>query len=204
LIPLAHVGSPGTSPPLFTTDAHTIAPLSPINSLFDFPVVQGVILKRIPKACRSLASSVFELCLRDVIDAPVDLNSWSRLLGFASCLCRPSRKGKRYNMSSQILASLSAYNDKKALIQASGLSNSYVKPRRGRPGPPVDADKDIARRASVKLGDVDVWGAVCLFRSDDSRSLVDSATLELLRLKRYFYRWPIKRLYMLVYSGVPR
>jgi len=89
LIPLAQVGSS-----LFTTDAHTIAPLSPIYSLFDFPVVQGVILRRIPKACRLLASSVFERCLRDVIDAPVDLNSWSRLLGFASCLCRPSGGGK--------------------------------------------------------------------------------------------------------------
>jgi len=139
---LAQVVSPETSTPSFTTDAHTIAPRPPINSLFDFPVVQGVILKRIPKACWLLASSVFERCLRDVIDAPLELNSWSRLLGFAACLCRPSRGGKRHNMSSQILGSM--YNDKKSLIQAPGLSNSYMKPRRGRPGPPADADKDIA------------------------------------------------------------
>jgi len=58
-----------------------------------------------------------------------------------------------------------------------------VKPRRGRPGPPADADKDIARRASVKLGDGDVRGAVRLLCSDESRSLFDSATLELLYLK---------------------
>jgi len=114
---------------------------------------------------------------------PVELNSWSRPLGFASCLCRPSCGGQRHNMSSQILGSLSTYNDKKALNQAPGLSNSYVKPRRGRPGPPADADKDIARRASVKFGDGDVRGAVPLLCSDESRSLFDSATLELLRLK---------------------
>jgi len=78
LIPLAQVVSPETSPPSFTTDAHTIPPRPPINSLFDFPVVQGVILKRIPKACRLL----FERCLRDVIDAPCRAQFMVSSIGF--------------------------------------------------------------------------------------------------------------------------
>jgi len=93
-----------------------------------------------------------------------------------------SRGSKRHNLSSRISENLSAYHDNEVLKQAAEPSNLYAKPRLGRPGPPADDDKNIARRASVKLGD-DVRGAVRLLCSDKSRSLFDSATLEVLCLK---------------------
>jgi len=67
------------------------------------------------------------------------------------------------------------------MIRVSGTRSR--RSRRDRPGPPADADKDIARRVSVKLGDGDARGAVRLLCSDESCSLFDSMTLEVLRLK---------------------
>jgi len=124
------------------------------------------ILKRIPKGARILASLVLENVLMRIVDSPEDLVAWNRLFAFSHCLVKPQRgRGVRRNLTSSVLARLKFFNE-------GGVFGPSVSVGLGRLGGAVRErgggfDSEVARRASIKLGDGDIRGAIRLLCSQE-------------------------------------
>jgi len=70
---------------------------------FTHPSVNQPIIKHIPKSARPSCCSALSSLLLNVTRSPDDLNAWSNLFNFGSnTLFKPSRGGKRHNLTSII------------------------------------------------------------------------------------------------------
>src|SRR5882757_10254793 len=136
----------------------------------------GSILKRIPKGARLLGAAVLARTLKGVNDHPEEEEPWLRLLSFPGTLARPSRGGVRRNLTSSVLARLRVHDEGGILKGIEGGGGFYGK-RRGKPVQKgVEGDREAARRASIKVGDGDVRGAVRVLCSDEGGISPDAAS----------------------------
>jgi len=93
---------------------------------------------------------------------------WKHLLSFPRCFYRPSRSGKRHNLTSCTLAQIEALERGCQLIAppdsggGAGMQNLASKSKKSKPGV-----SETARRASMKLGDGDIKRVVGVLCSED-------------------------------------
>ena len=136
------------------------------SAVFDFVRPHGVTLKHIPKGARARAASSFERRINAVLSKPDDWGAWSRLLSFGACLTSPGRGGRRRNLTSQVLAAIDKA-DLELKVEPAGAGPSRPSPTTRRKAT-VSADETAARRASSKLAEGDIRGAVRSLCSDDT------------------------------------
>jgi Reverse transcriptase (RNA-dependent DNA polymerase) len=130
----------------------------------------GPILKRIPKGARSAVAEVLERLIRDTLHDPSSTEPWLKLLGFSSCLARPKRGGKSRNLTTQVIKLVRSYDSGDGVVTKEGLSEKR------RVLKTQTFNQAAASRASVKLEEGDVKGAVRLLCSNDSLAKPDEAT----------------------------
>lgn len=143
------------------------------SEVFSISPASARLVKHIPRAARYRAAVVFESCLRDV-SAVGSLASWERLFRFPTSLRQPARGGRRFNLSSQILAQLDRFDSGDVLPS---LAPAPRRTRRGATAPHAGSpDEEAAKRASIKLGLGDVTGAIRALISDCSYVPPDTAS----------------------------
>jgi hypothetical protein len=131
----------------------------------------GPILKRIPKGARSAVAEVLERIIRDTLRDPSSTEPWVKLFGFSSaCLARPKRGGKSRNLTTQVIKQTRSYDSGVRVVSKEGRSE------RRKVLKIFNQDQAAASRASAKLEEGDVKGAVRLLCSNDSLAMPDEAT----------------------------
>ena len=148
------------------------------SSSFSFNEVPHRILKHIPRSVRLKAASVFDSCLRAVVGGSENLSHWYRLLHFPTCLRRPSRGGKRFNLSSQVSAQVDFFDQGNILLDPNEEIRHIRRPNHGKTL--IDVGLRMARRASSKLADGDISGAARLLCSTNSYVVPDVSSHQLL------------------------
>jgi len=121
------------------------------------------ILKWIPKGARGEAAALLQKLLTRVNTHPSDLTGWRDLLGFPNgCLAKPKRGGKARNLTKIVLKAISTYGS----ARRETPTPTQLKTRPPKLG---DTERRTAERASEKLGEGDVRGAI--------RTLCSTATI---------------------------
>ena len=153
------------------------------------------LLRHIPKAARSKLASTLGKLLQDVVDNPLVLQPWQRLLGFANaCLVKPVRGGKSRNLTSRILQQCTAFEAGEQVVSVNSdkhspdahvsFSSNRSKCKNNKSGslPKNDdlenLERKRANRASLKLGDGDVKGAIRTLCSDETIAECNSLSFE--------------------------
>lgn len=121
-------------------------------------------LKRIPRGARQKAAQGLDRCIRAVVSTPLDLDAWRNLLQFADCLSQPIRGGKRNNLTTQVVSQIDNIGARTSFTQSD--SQEFQEQRRGQGVRQGDAG--IAHRASMKLQDGDIRGAIRCLSSDEN------------------------------------
>jgi len=138
------------------------------------------LLKRIPKASRSLAADKLSTLLERIVADPDDIQRWNDLQRFSNaCFAvQGGRGGKRHvsSLATKVNKALDMYTS--AHQPMTSLRHSDKKRSRR-----ADAEANIAARVTEKLEDGDVRGAIRLASSDDTMAPHDQHTLDALRLK---------------------
>ena len=143
-------------------------------------------LRRIPRGARQKAAQAFETRIRAVVAAPVDLSRWSEALNFANCLSQPARGGKRHNLTNQLTTQIDRAVKGLSSTQADPPSqDSSAHHQRGRRGGTRAGDEDDAAvsRASAKLQEGDIRGAVRCLCSDETLAPLTKAVRQALVAK---------------------
>ena len=136
------------------------------------------ILKRIPRGARTEAANTLQQLLNNVVDDVSNNRSWTRLFGFApTCLAQPGRGGKSRNLTTLVNRQIRAY-DAQTDIDV-GVDRGKVKKIRRAA---VDENTEAAKRASAKLEEGDVKGAIRILTSKDKVAPVNEATAASLRV----------------------
>jgi len=140
--------------------------------------VLGPTLKRIPRGARAEAAKTLQGLLRGVKNDVSNEAAWWRLLAFApTCLAQPGRGGKSRNLTTMVLRQVRAF-----ALQSTSVPDRVgggSRPKRRKVG---DEDAEAARRASAKLEDGDVRGAIRILSSKDTVAPMNDATAASLRL----------------------
>lgn len=146
----------------------------------EHPKLSTTILKRIPKGSRAAASLVLEQLLKQVVQNVDSTTAWSRLLHFTTCLERPKRGGKNHNLTTLVNKQINAFSTNIfATTWTSDASNSSMKT--SKPKKALNQDELAAKRASIKLEDGDVKGAIRTLSSNDSFAPRNQTTLAALK-----------------------
>ena len=95
-----------------------------------------------------------------------------KVISISSCFAKPARGGQRHNLTSSILVQLRTF-DEGGVIVALPYPSHSSDGRKKRFKSPSRENSVTAKRASVKLGDGDVRGAVRTFCSSESGVLPD-------------------------------
>lgn len=140
------------------------APFTPVNR-------PTKVLKWIPKGARGAAASLLQTLLTSVTNDPSNTTAWSRLVGYASaCFGRPDRGGRSSNLTKAVLRAIDEYG--RGTVQQSGAQHGEVGVNLGgratRRFPTVASDERRAARASEKMCEGDVKGAIRLLCSQES------------------------------------
>ena len=130
-----------------------------------------------------------ETCLRALLATPDDLNRWRDVIQFASCISQPPRGGKRHNLTTQIVSQIDRATRSRC-TNPGNLSSTAdnrappapQKKARGGPGG-MDMDEAAVHRASAKLQEGDIRGAVRCLCSEETLAPSTAATLESLIAK---------------------
>jgi Reverse transcriptase (RNA-dependent DNA polymerase) len=139
------------------------------------------LLKRIPKASRSLAADKLSTLLERIVADSDDIQRWNDLLRFShACLAVPGGRGGRRHVSSLATKVNKALDMYTSAHQPNMTSLRHSDKKRSRR---ADAEANIAARVTEKLEDGDVRGAIRLASSDDTMAPHDQHTLGELRLK---------------------
>jgi len=158
--------------------AHPIKPSRPI-------------LKRIPKGVRGAAASLLNVLITAVLENRTSLKAWSRLLGFASCLSNPPRGGRSRNLTTLLLRQIESYStESNRTVSRPTCTSAESEPKlptrllRSRDTTktnPYQKPEEIAKRATAKLEDGDVRGAIRILSSSETIAPRDAATFETLK-----------------------
>ena len=139
------------------------------------------LLKRIPKASRTLAAEKLAAVLSRIVANPDDVSAWSDLLYFSfACFAVPGGRGGKNHQSSltsKFNSALNAYPNRQELASRSSQSKSKISKRK------TTTAENIASRISEKLEEGDVRGAIRIAASDDTLARPDEKTLDALRVK---------------------
>ena len=122
------------------------------------------VLKRIPKGARLATAKT----LLDLIDKVTnDINNmvaWDRLMGVSTaCLARPDRGGRSHNLTSRIRKQVSAYHEGATITTLTPVSKLLTEPKAS-----THEALALAKRASSKLEDGDIRGAMRILTTNDS------------------------------------
>ena len=141
--------------------AHPIKPSRPI-------------LKRIPKGVRGAAASLLNVLITAVLENRTSLKAWSRLLGFASCLSNPPRGGRSRNLTTLLLRQIESYSTESnrtvsrptctSAESEPKLPTRLLRSRETTKTNPYQKPEEIAKRATAKLEDGDVRGAIRILK----------------------------------------
>ena len=141
------------------------------------------ILKRIPKGARSAAANLLQDLITKVLENRTSSLAWSRLFGFASsCFATPPRGGRSRNLTTLINRQIDAYSSGSSVTssqssqQPGALQSSRQLRSRTTAGEPSEKPEAIAKRASIKLEDGDVRGAIRILSSSDTIAPRDATT----------------------------
>ena len=145
------------------------------------PTRGAPILKRLPKGVRPGASTVLQRLIQNVVRDPQNADYWERLFSFApACFARPGRGGKSRNLTSLVKRQIEAFDSGASSLDTPRASETLVRKHAGtRKG--VSEAELVARRASAKLEEGDVKGAIRLLSSRDTLAPATQATLTSLR-----------------------
>ena len=136
----------------------------------------GKILRRIPRGARSQAADRLTSTIQRILDEPLTPKPWQDLMDFASaCFSQPTRGGKRRNLTKVILQQINATSAATS-TDISGLTQRCAD---GRKRAESD-DKSAARRASLKLEEGDVKGAIRTLCSDETMREPDEESWNIL------------------------
>ncbi len=142
------------------------------------------LLKRIPKASRSLAAGKLCSLLSAVISNPDNITAWEHLLLFAkfSLYVPDGRGGQKHqaSLSNKVNQIISAYPP--GVFNKDLEHQKFVSRSNTRKSEVHDSTK-LARRISDKIEDGDVRAAIRLASSDDCLVPINDATLNALRDK---------------------
>ena len=144
---------------------------------FTHPSVNQPIIKHIPKSARPACCSALSSLLLNVTRSPDDLNAWSNLFNFGSnTLFKPSRGGKRHNLTSIIKkrADDVLHSSTNGTAISSSLPSCADRSLSSRKS---DATSSLAARISAKIEDGNIRAAVRIICSDDSPALENQDTL---------------------------
>jgi hypothetical protein len=137
-------------------------------------------LKRIPRGARQKAALSLESHLRALLAAPTSLDNWMNVLQFASSLSQPQRGGKRHNLTSQIVSQIVGYgNPPSGMPQAAPTQSRKMRQTEWDKG----GDDSAVRRASVKLQEGDIRGAVRSLCSEETLARFSPDTFQTLLAK---------------------
>ena len=151
-------GSFDTSADLFDSSISN----PPTPTLSHPPSQSSQTLKRIPKGARAQASSLLTRLIRDVLSNVNDLRPWVRLLNFShSCFACPARGGRSRNLTTLVIRQIAAFDEGRQ--QSAGPATRSSGRRRQS-----DGDEKVANRASAKLEEGDIKGALRLLASNDA------------------------------------
>ena len=145
------------------------------------------ILKRIPKGARGAAASLLSNLITTVLENRTSLKAWSRLLGFATCLSNPPRGGRSRNLTTLLLRQIESYSTESNRAISTSIeiepkpSTRLLRSRDIAKANPSEKPEAIAKRASVKLEDGDVRGAIRILSSSETIAPRDAATFETLK-----------------------
>jgi len=139
-------------------------------------------LRRVPQGARQRAAQALRARLQALLAAPEDLDRWREALQFADCLAQPPRGGKRHNLTTQIVTQIdrTARGIGPALddSQAPDSGGNAQQKRKVR-----DEQDGAVRRASAKLQEGDIRGAVRCLCSEETLAPPTSATHQVLLSK---------------------
>jgi hypothetical protein len=111
------------------------------------------------------------------------LSCWRRVLQFADCLSQPSRGGKRQNLTTQVSVQIDRVASGHT-VQTTTDPESSTQPSRGRGKVDKGIGADSAvRRASAKLQEGDIRGAVRCLCSEETLAPPTDATQQTLLAK---------------------
>src|SRR5277367_3746580 len=139
-------------------------------------------LRRVPQGARQRAAQAFGARLQALLAAPEDLDRWREALQFADCLAQPLRGGKRHNLTTQIVTQI----DRTARGMGPALDDSQAPDSGGnaqRKRKVRDEQDGAVRRASAKLQEGDIRGAVRCLCSEETLAPPTSATHQVLLSK---------------------
>ena len=147
------------------------------------------ILKRIPKGVRGAAASLLSVLITAVLENRTSLIAWSRLLGFAQCFSNPPRGGRSRNLTTLLLRQIESYatESNRAVTRPTSTEGESKPPTRllrsrdTAKTNPSEKPEAIAKRASLKLEDGDVRGAIRILSSSETIAPRDAATFEILK-----------------------
>jgi hypothetical protein len=190
--PCAGSGHPPQAPPPPTLDASAdlfeedpVPVGRVVTHVFTLEVLSRATLRRIPRGARQRAAQTLDSRLRALLAAPADQTRWQEVLRFADCLSQPLRGGRRHNLTTQLLAQFD--RAAKGLSPTPpGSSDSCPHPRRGKQGSSKmgrGEDDLAAYRASAKLQEGDIKGAVRCLTSEETLAPSTAATLQALHAK---------------------
>jgi len=140
---------------------------------FDHPSVNFPIIKHIPKSARPACCTALSRILHRISQSPDDLNAWSSLLGFGTCIfARPARGGKRHNLSAVIKKRADdVYHN--TTVSSSPLTSFDHQPKLLK----SNASASLAARVSSKIEDGNVKAAVRLICSEDNMAVKNQDNL---------------------------
>ena len=147
--------------------------------IFSIANPSNPVIPRIPKGARQKAASEFELRLKAVVNSPDEIHLWSNLFEFASVLAQPARGGIKHNLTSQIIRQIGGRAIPHQDHSKKPLTTSVPKGSRS-----ATAEEDqVIRRASAKLQDGDVRGAVRHLTSNERLAPLTEETFTVLSTK---------------------
>ena len=130
-------------------------------------------MKRIPKRARPEIGSLLQDLIRKTLSDLKSNESWNRLFAFApASLSRPGRGGKSRNLTSSIIKQARAFET--GLVPPT-TDSVFIKHKHSRVTKQRhSADQIITNRASAKLEEGDVIGAMRLLSSMDKLATPDA------------------------------
>ena len=145
---------------------------------FEFPAPSRPTLRRIPHGARLKAAAALESRLRSVITSSGDLDCWTRLLCFAECLSQPTRGGKRFNLTTRIVTQIDQSQGRQSpnVPVQNYLSRVFTPKCRDRKANEESEEELLVRRASSKLQEGDISGAVRCLNAEETLAPWSGAT----------------------------
>jgi len=146
----------------------------PASDLPSHPVLPRPTVKHIPKGARNSCAAHLTRLLRNVLGDPDSEDNWVTLLGFGgSVLLKPTRGGKRHNLSNTIKARCSG-------SQTAGRGGDVGETASRRPRDPED---HLAAAVSAKIEEGNLKAAVRLLCSQETVARSCAETTEQLQTK---------------------